>query len=266
MVITKREGELEYLAAEGISVPHCFTTRFGGVSSGHLSSLNIGTGRGDDPANVLENYRRLGKALGFAPEKAVLSRQTHSDIVRPVGAEQWGAGLFAPSLPECDGLITNVPGSALVVFTADCTPILVWDEKTGAVGAAHAGWRGTVQSIAARMVEAMTREYGCDPASMHAAVGPNIGVCHFETHDDVPDAVHRAFGNRMDAYIFRNGEKYRLDLKAINAAVLREAGVGQVEVSDACTVCRSDRFWSHRVTQGKRGSQGAVIVCQEARR
>lgn len=266
MIISNQLGQLEYLTAEGISAPHCFTTRFGGVSSGYLSSLNIGTSRGDDPANVLENYHILGSALGFAPENAVLSKQIHSDIVRVVTEDDRGAGLFAPPLSPCDALITNTPGLALVVFTADCTPILLHDPVTGAVGAVHAGWRGTVAAIAARTVEAMCREYGSRSENIRAAIGPNIGKCHFETDTDVPEALLAAFGKEMESFIEARGKKYHADLKQVNAWVLRRAGVTQIEISDACTVCQCDRYWSHRVTKGERGSQGAIIVCEEASR
>ena len=97
---------------------------------------------------------------------------------------------------------------------------------------------------------------------MSSAVGPNIGFCHFETRADVPQALREAYGEAMEPFIRTQGEKYLVDLKAVNAWVLQQAGVRQVEVSTACTVCESDRFWSHRVTQGHRGSQGAVIVCK----
>lgn len=263
MIRNNTAGQLEYLTAEGITAPHCFTTRLGGVSAGHLSSLNIGTSRGDDPAKVLENYRILGNALGFDPENVVLSRQTHSDIVHTVTEADRGAGLFGPPLDSCDALISRVPGIALVVFTADCTPLLFHDPVTGAVGAAHAGWRGTVSAIAARTVEAMTREYGSRPEDIRAAIGPNIGLCHFETDADVPDALLAAFGSEMEPFIHKEGAKFRVDLKQVNAWILRRAGVRRVEISDECTMCRPDRFWSHRVTQGQRGSQGAIIVCKE---
>ena len=265
MITTQKNGSLEYLTAEHIGVPHCFTTRLGGVSGGDLASLNIGTSRGDQRENVLENYRRLGSAIGFDTSKLVLSRQTHSDIVHVATEDDAGAGLFTPALSECDGLITNTAGLALVVFTADCTPILFWDTVTGAVGAAHAGWRGTALGIAARVVEAMQREYGSRPEDIHAAIGPNIGVCHFETDEDVPQAMVSAFGPEVNKWIIPKGEKFYLDLKQINALVLRRAGVKQIEISDDCTVCQNRRFWSHRVTGGQRGSQGAIIVCQEER-
>ncbi len=263
MIETKYAGSLEYLTAQEIGTPHCFTTRLGGVSQGYLESLNIGTSRGDDPENVLENYRRLGAAIGFDVHDLVLSRQTHSNIVYTATEQDRGAGLFTPHLEECDGLITATPGLALVIFTADCTPILFWDSKTGAVGAAHAGWRGTVSGIGARVVEAMERELGCRRENIRAAIGPNIGACHFETDSDVPQAFRAAFGGAVEQWITPVGSKYHLDLKEINRWILNEAGVSRVEVSEDCTVCSSHRFWSHRVTGGQRGSQGATIVCQE---
>ena len=261
-VRTVKQGQLEYLRADGITAPHCFTTRLGGVSQGSLSSLNIGIHRGDQRKNVLKNYEILGNALDFNSKNLVLSHQTHTDIVLRVGTAQAGAGLFAPELPECDGLITNEPGIALAVFTADCTPVLLHDPITGAVGAVHAGWRGTAASIAGKAVAAMVREFGSDPSQLRAAIGPNIGVCCFETDSDVPKAMAEAFGEEAKPFIFSKENKYYVNLKEINALVLRKAGVRNIEISTECTVCQCHRFWSHRVTKGDRGSQGAIIVCK----
>lgn len=264
-VISNKLGTLEYLTAENIAAPHCFTTRLGGVSTGHLASLNLGPSRGDDLANVVENYRRVGAVLGFEPEDVILAKQTHSQIVLQVGQAHRGAGLFKPPLPECDALITNEPGVALFVSTADCTPILLYDPITGAVGAVHAGWRGTGARICEKTVTAMAEAFGSDPGNIRAAIGPNIGFCHFETDRDVPDAMLAAYGSEAEAYIRSNGEKFYLDLKAINALSLGRAGVRHLEISTACTVCQSHRFWSHRVTQGLRGAQGAIILCKGER-
>ena len=265
-VITKKVGQLEYLTAEGISTPHCFTTRRGGVSQGYLDSLNIGLHRGDDPENVRQNFQILADALGIVPEDFVLTKQIHSDIVVKVGRADRGKHMIEGASPECDALITNEPGVALVVFTADCTPILLHDPVTGAVGAAHAGWRGTAMGIAGKTAEAMVRQYGCDPKNIRAAIGPNIGFCCFETDRDVPDAMVAALGQEAEPFIRPNGSKYYVNLKEINALWLRKAGVENIEISDACTVCRPDIYWSHRVTRGQRGSQGAIIVCKEAQK
>ena len=165
MIRTQKYETLQYLTADGITVPHGFTTRLGGVSTGTQSSLNLAVGRGDSLENVEENLRRLGRAVGFDPEKLVMTLQIHSDIVRVV-TEKDHIGLCHRDYPKCDALVTNTPGVALLVFTADCTPLLFFDPVTGAVGAAHAGWRGTVQAIGAKVVRAMAelrREAGEHP-------------------------------------------------------------------------------------------------------
>lgn len=261
-ITTQKIGTLEYLTADGIAVPHCFTTRVGGVSTGHLSALNIGMHRGDAPENVEKNHAILACALGYDVKKTVLSHQVHSDVVRTV-TEADCLGLDHHIYPECDGLVTNTPGLALVIFTADCTPILLYDPVTGAVGAVHAGWRGTAMDITGKAVHAMEKAFGCDPKNIRAAIGPNIGVCCFETDAEVPEAMVKTFGPAVEKYIRSSGWKYYVNLKEINRHALSQAGVEHIEVSDACTACQHQQFWSHRVTHGERGSQGAIIVCKE---
>ena len=255
-------GSLVYETAENIAVPHGFTTRLGGVSTGVLASLNLGNHRGDTPENVAENYRRLGEAIGFSPEQLVLTRQIHSDIVRQVGSGD-ARGLDHRDYPECDALITNEPGVGLMIFTADCTPILFHDPVTGAVGAAHAGWRGTAAGIAAKTVEAMTAAFGCKPADIRAAIGPNIDKCCFQTDTDVPEAMRKALGAAAEPFFRAVGNKYYVNLKDINAAFLKGAGVKHIDISSECTACQPDKYWSHRITRGERGAQGAVIICKE---
>ena len=258
-------GNLEYLTAEGIDLPHCFTTRFGGVSEGYLSSLNLGIHRGDDPRNVEKNYEILGEALGFDIHDLVFTRQTHTDIVRVVDEENRGEGLQREVEPECDALVTNTPGLVLAAFSADCTPILLHDTVTGAVGAVHAGWRGTAAGIVSKAVAAMVTSFGCRAEDICAAIGPNIGPCCFETDRDVPDAMIAALGDSAVPYIQSAENKFHVDLKGLNALWLHHSSVTNIEISTDCTACAPNRFWSHRITSGKRGSQGAVIVCKEGR-
>lgn len=262
MIKTKKQGTLEYLVAEGISVPHCFTTRLGGISTGTQASLNLAHGRGDTMENVEANLRILAAALDFDPGRLVMTYQIHSDIIRTV-TDADAAGFCHRDYPKCDGLITNTPGVALLIFTADCTPLLLHDPVTGAVGAVHAGWRGTAQDIGGKTVAAMVRQFGCDPKNIRAAVGPNIGQCCFETDADVPKALLETYGEEAAPYILAKGDKFFPDLKAINALSLGRAGVTHIDISDDCTMCSHDRFWSHRYTKGERGSQGALILCKE---
>lgn len=261
-----RNGNLEYLRSQGLSdTVHCFTTRYGGVSEGVLSSLNLGIHRGDRPENVLENYRRLGAAVGFAPEDLVFTHQTHTAIVRRVGREDRGQGLFAPVPGDFDGLITDEPGVALIVFSADCTPILLHDPVHHAIGAVHAGWRGTAAGIAANAVRQMGACFGTKPADVRAAIGPCIGPCCFEVGAEVPEAMLAALGAEAAAFIAPKGEKYYVNLKEMNHLWLRRCGVTQVELSRECTRCQPERFWSHRITGDARGSQAAIIMLRERR-
>jgi len=257
---TIKKEDFVYLRAENIGASHCFTTRLGGVSTGVNASLNLALNSSDTLENVERNIRVVAENLGFDEEKLVMTRQIHSDIVRVV-TEKDHLGLCHRDYPQCDGLVTNTPGVTLLVFTADCTPLLLYDPVTGAVGAAHAGWRGTASAIGAKCVEAMVKHFGTEPKNIRAAIGPNIAMCHFETDADVPQAMRAAFGEDVEPFMEKRGDKYHLDLKAINAMVLRRAGVENIDISDGCTCCAPETFWSHRVTKGARGSQGAFIVC-----
>lgn len=252
----------EYLTSDQITgnVVHCFSTRRGGVSAGYLESLNLGVHRGDDWKNVYENYRRLGAAVGFTPEQTVFTHQTHTDLVARVGAGDRGYGLFREVEPERDGIYTNEPGVALVCFSADCTPILLHDPVRHAAAAVHAGWRGTAKGIAARCVEAMSRDFGTDPADLQAAIGPCIGPCCFETGPEVRDAMLSSLGEEAAQFIRQEGEKFFPDLKQLNALWLRRSGVKTIDISRDCTRCQPDRFWSHRLTGQARGSLAAIIM------
>ncbi len=256
-------GELEYLRSTLIDVPHCFSSRFGGVSEGYLSSLNLGISRGDLPERCLENYRILGEAVGFRPEDVAFSRQIHSDLVIRVGQEHRGR-LLEPEREETerDGMVTNEPGIALAAFGADCPTILLYDPVKKAISSVHSGWRGTAMGIVKRAVEKLTETYGSDPADIRAAIGPCICADCFETHRDVPDAMLASLG--VDALpAIRHGKlegKFHVDLKMINRIWLEQAGVTQIDVTEDCTACQPDRYWSHRVTKGIRGSQAAIIT------
>lgn len=264
-----RKGKLEYLRStllECGGVTHCFSTRYGGVSEGCLSSLNLGIHRGDKPENVRRNYEILGRAVGFCPEELVFTRQVHADIVVCVDESNRGDGLEREVTQDRDGLITNVPRVAVIAFSADCTPVLLLDPRKRVVAAVHSGWRGTAAGIVRRAVEQMRVRYGCDPENIRAAIGPCIGPCCFETHRDVPDAMLAALGPEAEAAIApsaSNAGKYHVDLKRLNEIWLRRAGVRQIDVSADCTACQPERFWSHRVVGNDRGSLAAIIMLTE---
>ena len=260
MFHTIHHGSLEYLTADALSGSvHCFSTRFGGVSEGALSSLNLGTHRGDRPENVRENYRILGTAVGFSPEETIFTRQEHTDLLLRVGKQDCGTGLEREQTAVCDGLLTDEPGAALVCFGADCTTLLLFDPVRQAIAAVHAGWRGTAQGIAYKAVLRMQADFGCAPEHIHAAIGPCIGRCCFEVGPEVPEAMRRSLGPDAEAAIELHGEKAHVDLKRLNRIWLERAGVQVIDICPDCTKCQPERFWSHRVTGGNRVSQAAII-------
>lgn len=265
-IIECEHGGVPFLSCEGFAaaggVAHGFSTRAGGVSEGIYASLNLGFCRGDDREKVLENYRRFCAAIGADYEGLVLSNQVHGDVVRPVTTADRGKGIHSKGNYEADGLITDIPGLCLTIFGADCLPILLYDPARRVIAAVHAGWRGTANGIAAKAVERMVDSYGCRPGDILAAVGPGISKCCFETDEDVPNALSEAMGAAALHHIeVRGNNKFYVDLKALNALRLEKAGLAaeHIAVSDLCTMCQHDRFWSHRYTKGERGSQAAML-------
>lgn len=266
-IIEHNKNGLVYLTADGFEaaggVAHGFSTRLGGVSEGIYATLNLGMNRGDAPDRVRENYRRFCAAIGADMGNIVCASQVHGDTVRTVTAADLGIGLDEPEPWQADGLVTDIPGVTLAVYSADCLPILLYDPVRRVVGAVHAGWRGTALGIAARGVERMAEAFGARPGDILAAVGPGISTCCFETHADVPDGLRAGMGAGAEPYIhpISGTEKYHVDLKGANRAWLLQAGVApeHIAVCDACTACGREIFWSHRKMGAARGSMAALI-------
>ena len=260
------DNSITFLRADSLKgVAHGFSTRLGGVSPAPWDGLNLGVGRGDTMENVQENYRRFCAVLGMDDRRAVLSKQIHEDVVRHVTEADAGKGLYCDrDYSSVDGMVTNVPHLPLVVFSADCNVILLYDPVGRAIGACHAGWRGTALGIAKKTAQEMVRLFGCDPANIRAAIGPAIGQCCFETDEDVPAALRESLGAEVEPYITWNGTKYHIDLKAVNALWLRKAGVERIDICDHCTACRPDLYWSHRKMGNARGAQIAMIALEVA--
>ncbi len=257
-------GGVQFDTADGLSafggIRHAFTTRLGGVSPAPCDSLNFSESR-DSAENVLENYRRLGAAAELDMSRAVGCRQIHSGIVRPIFESDAG-GILTDQRPyDADGMLTDAPEVPLVVFSADCCTILLYDPTCRCVGAIHSGWRGTADGIALKALVSMMSIYGADPMTIHAAIGPSIGPCCFETDSDVPDAIRAALSRSADPYIVRTGNKYHVDLKNINRLWLLRGGLDprNIELHPDCTACHGERYWSHRKMGSERGSQIAVI-------
>jgi len=261
MFIEENQNGLIYMRSDVIGAKHAFTTRFGGVSEGELASLNLGTNRGDAPENVRENYRRVCALFGVGENDAAVTNQVHKNGVRVVtGADRHSC--LSPVPYEADGIVTASTGLPLFCFSADCVPVLLWDGQGRAAGAVHCGWRSTVSDVLGNAVRAILA-LGAEIPELRAAIGPAIGPCCFETDDEVPDAVTAWLGGDTEGLFRRRADgKTLVDLKGANARRLMQLGVpeAQIDISEECTFCCHEKYWSHRYTKGRRGSQASVIM------
>jgi hypothetical protein len=244
-------------------IKHGFSTRFGGVSKGIFSSMNLAFNRGDNIDDVLENYKRLCNSIGVDFNTLVASSQDHNTVVRNVTEEQYGIGITKPKdILSVDALITNKPNVTLVTYYADCTPLFFVDTKNKAIGLAHAGWRGTVGRIGEKVVQKMQQDFSTDPKDLICAVGPAISKCCYEVDKSCADEFYNLKDLDTDKFIFpKENNKFMIDLLETNRQILTSAGVPKenITLSDLCTRCNSDLLWSHRATQGKRGTMCAIM-------
>ncbi len=249
--------------------PHAFATRRGGVSAlEHTKSLNLAFGRGDEDSVVLENLELFANKVGFDARSVVSHPQIHSDNIITVSRANRGEGYFIrEEIGGCDGNVTRDRGVTLGIKTADCVPILFEAERNGeiiAVGATHAGWRGTVADIAGKCVGRLCGELGADALSLRVAIGPCIHACCYEVSSDVYDAVKTNLGgNIAEKYVVPSGEtgKFKCDLSEINRELIMRRGVPaeNIEIIDECTCCKPEKFFSHRYSNGQRGTMLNVI-------
>lgn len=229
---------VEVIRADALSAaPHGFLGRRGGVSTGILAGLNVGSGSKDDRAAIAENRRRAVEAV--LPGAALATvYQVHSAEAVYVG-EPW------PERPRADAMVTDRPGLLLGILTADCAPVLFADVEAGVVGAAHAGWRGAFGGVTDSTIAAMEK-LGARRERIAAAIGPCIGQASYEV-----DEAFRARFLDADAandrfFAGRPAGKPHFDLEAYVAARLQAAGVGRVEPLHRDTYAEPDRFYSYR--------------------
>lgn len=224
------------------------STRLGGVSNEPYSSLNLGLATEDTHENIWQNRRLFFDELQTPVDQVVFSYQIHGTEI--LVAEKPG------NYEGYDAQITNIAGICLAVSIADCTPILIHDQKNKAIAAIHAGWKGTVGQIVQKTLVKMNESFGTIGANCFAYIGTCIGKTKFEVNNDV--AQH--FEPKFKKVISETG-KFLVDLKEANQAQLLQFGVPlqQIEVSEKCTVLNNDQFFSHRFEKGTTGRMLAAI-------
>jgi YfiH family protein len=234
--------EVPALKRFSMHVRHGFFGRRGGVSHGVYKSLNCGPGSGDAPEKVLENRRRVCRALGADPERLAAPRQVHS--AKAVITDK----AFQPNeRPECDALVTKRPGLMLGVLAADCAPIVICDPHNGVIAAIHAGWRGAVGGVIESAVEAMV-EIGADPGRMAAGVGPCLSQSSFEVGPDLFDAVMKASSWAENLFEPGEGDRRFFDLKRYCHGRLARLGVAHTDALADDTLTQSELYFSYRAS------------------
>jgi hypothetical protein len=224
----------------------CFsTTRSGGVGNGNYSSFNCSPFSGDDAECVRRNQEIL---LGNMPEdsRLIIPHQVHGVEVAVVDNHLLSLcdEALREALEGVDALVSDIRGVCLCISTADCVPVLMYDVRRGVVGAAHAGWRGTLAGIVVSTVRRMTELYGSSPEDIVACIGPSISLASFEVGNEVVEAF-RSGGYDMDN---PTTGKHHIDLWEVNRQQLTGCGVKpeSIETAGICTFINHDQFFSAR--------------------
>lgn len=223
---------------------HGFSLRSGGVSEAPFDSLNLARTVGDAPGAVAENHARFARSVGFAPGRLFEVSQVHGARAVTVSG---AADPDEVRLEQADALVATAEADAAVaVRVADCVPVLLADPRSGAVAAAHAGWRGCVAGVVAVAVDALGRVAGARAADLLVAIGPHIRVGAFEVGEDVAaEIAGAAHGGHV---VLRGAGKPRVDLSAVLHAQLTTLGVPSAQIDDVggCTYAEPARFFSYR--------------------
>lgn len=241
-------------------VKTCVSLRTGGVSSGQYGTLNLGYKTDDDKSNIDRNLDILCSGAGFNKSNMVISDQVHGDRCRVVYEEDRGKGIVKESdIDGIDALVTDRRNIALCIFTADCVPVFLFDERNHAIGLCHAGWRGVVNRIVPKTIDMMASHFGTVPGDLTAAVAPSIGPCCFEVGADVAVQFERTFG-RSGGIIIEEKGSLRINLWNALKTQLENSGIKRNIInSGLCTYCNEDKFYSYRRDGSKTGRMVSIL-------
>ncbi|MEM7319304.1 MAG: peptidoglycan editing factor PgeF [Pseudomonadota bacterium] len=232
---------LEILTADSLTpIRHGFFTRRGGASSGVFEGLNCGSGSSDQAEVVALNRQRVAQAMDVHPDRLMGVHQSHSPVVITVTGTM-------DQKPKADAMVTETPGLALSILTADCQPVLFADVEAGVIGAAHAGWRGALDGVLDATLDSM-EELGADRTRTIAAIGPSISQSAYEVGPEFFDTFMSSDADNARFFANGQGDRMHFDLPGYGLHRLRQAGIGQAEWIRHCTYSDPDRFYSYRRT------------------
>lgn len=242
-------------------IVHGVTGRTGGISEKPYASLNLAFHTGDHPDTVITNRQKVTALFGGTLDDWVVGEQVHGNHVHRVTEEDRGRGAYSASgsIPATDGLFTAIPSITLAAFYADCVPIFIVDPAGPSISVVHAGWKGTLDRIAAAAVANMRRTFGTNPSRLVVAMGPCIGPCCYRVSEDMVNTFRERFPS-VTAW-HRVEDAWYLNLTKLNRAVLAETGVplSRIDLSHICTTCHTDAYFSHRAEGYPAGRMAALI-------
>lgn len=244
-----------------------FTTKIGGRSEGPFAGFNLAFHVQDNPMSVRLNRKELGEKIGFPVRYWVGAEQIHKAVIRKVSRKDRGRGAldYEDSFKGTDGFFTADKGVLLTLCYADCVPLLFYAPRQEAIGAAHAGWRGSVQGIAAEMIKVFEEE-NIPPRDILVVVGPSICENCYIVDNQVIELVKSGLAEgEKKTYNFIYGNQYKLNLQELNKQILLQSKVPEknIRVTKYCTSCHRDLFFSHRRDQGKTGRMMSFIGLKE---
>ncbi len=264
--IMKQKGRLKYLTIPSFEqtgmVKHGFSTRTSCLISGLYSYLNLDIKKDVHKNEIIQEYLMFCDAIDIDISNLVSSDQVHGDEIYVASVNDRGKGILrGTDIKRVDALITNDMEVALVTYYADCVPLFFLDVRTPAVGLAHAGWRGSVKKIGQKTVREMIKKFDSHPEDILVGIGPCIKKCCYEVDEPVIKCLIEAF-ETWDEFIETGSEgRWMLDLVKINVMQLEDVGIkkSNITISDICTSCNSDLFYSYRADGRRAGSLAAVI-------
>ncbi|MGE4588201.1 MAG: peptidoglycan editing factor PgeF [Acidaminococcaceae bacterium] len=244
---------------EKLGFTHGFTCRLHGNSDLSVGGLNMALHVGDAQQKVVQNRKTVADALSIDAKRITTCEQIHGSNTAVVTTRKIGSGAFdfSDTIAGTDALITREKAVPLMLFFADCVPVIFADPITGAVGVAHAGWRGSVAGIGAKTVRRMVEEFGCVPENLLAAIGPSIGPCCYE----VDEAVYEQAKEFDACFSPVSPGHWQLNLWKMNEVQLLQEGLKAENITCAniCTADNKELFFSYRAERGKTGRLAAVI-------
>jgi YfiH family protein len=259
-----KKGHIVYLEATALGtydfLTHAFCTRMGGTSTGNFFSLNFSSLEGDSTENIRQNWNILAEAFSMEAEQFFVVNQIHGDSILLI--DHPVRNLRSHQTHKYDAIITNQPGLAIGVKTADCVPIFITDKVKRIVGVAHAGWRGTALNIAAKVVDIFVNRFASQTDDIVAVIGPAIGPCCYQVDELVFDTMETHKNRDSFFYPCCKQGRWTLDLPLANKLQIIGRGVLQENTysADYCTSCNTDIFYSHRGEGGNTGRQLNFIM------